>query len=120
MEHSLQRAFNRLEYSDFTSSSGVNLDLSSGDATLQALGSVLQRCAELPVFLDPTLTGMPQSIETLGPRLGFAYGLTPNTVVRGGAGIYYGMNVATKSTSHGLSFWEQDGVMYFSQDKLDL
>ncbi|MGH9454294.1 MAG: TonB-dependent receptor domain-containing protein, partial [Terriglobia bacterium] len=38
------------------------------------------------------------------PRLGFAYRLTPNTVVRGGGGVYYGMNFAT-NWQYGGTAW---------------
>jgi hypothetical protein len=49
------------------------------------------------------------------PRLGFAYQLTSNTVVRGGAGVYYGMNVATNYQYPGTAF-RKDGVVYFTKD----
>jgi hypothetical protein len=50
-----------------------------------------------------------------GPRLGFAYQLSSNTVVRGGAGVYFGMNVATNFQYPG-SAYRKDGVVYFTQD----
>jgi len=49
------------------------------------------------------------------PRLGFAYQLTPNTVVRAGAGVYYGMSVATNFQYAGTAF-RKDGNIYFSKD----
>ncbi len=33
--------------------------------------------------------------NNLGPRFGFAYAVNNSTVVRGGAGVYYGLNFAT-------------------------
>jgi Carboxypeptidase regulatory-like domain len=42
--------------------------------------------------------------NNLAPRLGLAYRLTPKTVLRAGAGIYYGVNPYTGSTFLGPSF----------------
>jgi hypothetical protein len=42
--------------------------------------------------------------HNIGPRLGFAYRLDNKTVVRGGAGVYYGMNFAT-NWQYGGSAW---------------
>jgi hypothetical protein len=47
------------------------------------------------------------------PRIGIAYQLTPNTVLRGGAGVYYGMNVATNYQYVGTAF-RKDGVVRFT------
>ncbi len=61
-------------------------------------GAVTSTGAELPGAFQfagsgngRTGTDTPQSIywKALGPRLGFAYALTPNTVVRSAYGIYY-------------------------------
>jgi len=61
----------------------VNLDLSSGDATLQALGLGTTTLRGITRFPGSDSHRNAPVVETLGPRLGFAYGLTPNTVVRG-------------------------------------
>ena len=42
--------------------------------------------------------------NNVAPRLGFAYALDSNTVIRGGAGIYYGLNVATNFQFTGTAF----------------
>jgi hypothetical protein len=49
------------------------------------------------------------------PRLGFAYQLTSNTVLRGGAGVFYGMNVATNFQYAGPAF-AKTAQMYFTKD----
>ena len=42
--------------------------------------------------------------NNFGPRLGFAYSVTPTTVVRGGAGVYYGfIRGAELSSGYGLN-----------------
>jgi len=45
--------------------------------------------------------------NNFGPRVGFAYALTKSTVVRGGAGIYYGLNFAT-NWQYGGAAWSDD------------
>src|SRR5215467_7983382 len=45
--------------------------------------------------------------HTIGPRLGLAYRLDNKTVVRGGAGFYYGMNFAT-NWKYGGAAWNYD------------
>ncbi len=97
---------NLLQYSDFTGNSGVTvpgLPLASGPL--------------LGITRFPTSghRNIPVDRNNWGPRLGFAYQLTPETVVRGGAGIYYGMNVATNYQYSGTAF-RKDGAVYFTQD----
>ena len=53
--------------------------------------------------------------NNLGPRFGFAYRLDQKTVVRGGAGVYYGYNVATNFQYVGTP-WYKNVTMYFSKD----
>lgn len=43
-------------------------------------------------------------LNNFGPRIGFAYGLNDRTVIRGGAGIYYGLNFAT-NWQYGGTAW---------------
>jgi Carboxypeptidase regulatory-like domain/TonB dependent receptor len=97
---------NQLQFSNFTGNSGVTvpgLPLNSGP---------LMGTTE---FATPGDRHVPIDRNNWAPRLGFAYQLTPNTVVRGGAGIYYGMNVATNFQYTGSAF-RKDGVVYFTQD----
>ena len=70
------------QFSDFTASSGVSVP---GLGTLP--GST--------IFASNSQRNIPVDRNNLAPRLGFAYQANDRTVVRGGAGIYYGMNVAT-------------------------
>ena len=53
--------------------------------------------------------------SNLAPRLGFAYRLNDKTVVRGGAGIYYGMNYAT-NWQYGGQAWNKNINIIFSKD----
>ena len=53
--------------------------------------------------------------NNIGPRLGFAYQLTPNTVIRGGAGVYFGMSVATNFQYPGTAF-RKTATIFFTND----
>jgi len=110
--------FNHIEFSDFTGDSGITLDLSSGDPALQALGLGPTRLKGITQFPTSSHRNVPVDRNNWAPRLGFAYQLTPNTVVRGGAGIYYGMNVATNYQYVGTAF-RKDGNIYFTKNDLN-
>ncbi len=53
--------------------------------------------------------------DNLAPRVGFAYRLNDKTVVRGGAGVYYGMSYAT-NWQYGGTAWNKDINSIFSKD----
>ncbi|MFZ0285331.1 MAG: TonB-dependent receptor [Terriglobales bacterium] len=97
---------NQLEFSDFTGNSGV---------TVPGLPLITGPLNGTTIFASPSDRHVPIDRNNWGPRLGFAYQLTPNTVVRGGVGVYYGMNVATNFQYTGSAF-RKDGVVYFTQD----
>ncbi|MBV8478314.1 MAG: TonB-dependent receptor, partial [Acidobacteria bacterium] len=107
--------FNRLEFSNFTGNSGMTLDLSGGDPALQALGLGQKQLIGTTLFPSSASRTIPIDRNNFGPRLGIAYAITPNMVLRGGAGIYYGMNVATNYQYPGSAF-RKDGVVYFTKD----
>src|SRR5205823_14619829 len=87
---------NHVEFSNFDGNSGMSIDLSSGDPTLQALGLGPKQLIGTTLFPNTFhRRTVPVDRNNWGPRLGFAYQLGQNTVLRGGAGVYYGMNVAT-------------------------
>ena len=110
--------FNHIEFSDFNANSGVTVDLSSGNAGLQALGLGPTQLTGITKFPTSSQRNVPVDRNNWAPRLGFAYQLTKDTVVRGGAGIYYGMNVATNYQYVGTAF-RKDGVVYFTKNGLN-
>jgi hypothetical protein len=61
------------------------------------------------------MRSVPVDRNNIGPRLGFAYQLTPNTVIRGGAGVYYSMKVATNYEYPGTAF-RKTANMFFTND----
>jgi hypothetical protein len=107
--------FNRMEFSDFTGSSGMSIDLSSGGLT-PGLGTVALNGTTL--FPTSSMRNVPVDRNNFGPRLGFAYALNQNTVVRGGAGIYYGMSVATNFQYPGTAF-RKSATMFFTLDNFN-
>jgi hypothetical protein len=107
--------FNRMEFSDFTGSSGMSIDLSSGGLT-PGLGTVALNGTTL--FPTSSMRHVPVDRNNFGPRLGFAYALDQNTVVRGGAGIYYGMSVATNFQYPGTAF-RKSATMFFTLDNFN-
>lgn len=110
---------NRLNFSDFTGNSGMNIDLSSGDPTLQALGLGPKNLIGTTLFPNTAhRRSVPVDRNNWGPRLGFAYQLDQNTVVRGGAGVYYGMSVATNFQYPGTAF-RKSATMFFTLDNFN-
>ncbi len=103
---------NQLQFSDFAGSSNMSIDLSSGGQT-PGLGTVALN--GITLFPSSGMRSVPVYRKNFGPRLGFAYQLDSNTVVRGGAGIYYGMSVATNFQYPGTAF-RKSATMFFTLD----
>ncbi len=108
---------NRIQYSDFTGSSGISIPAT----TFNQDGVNVTSTYDTSNLLGTTILGssgdrhVPVDRNNFAPRFGFAYALTKNTVVRGGAGVYYGMNVATNFQYTGTAF-RKDGNINFSLD----
>ena len=92
--------FNHIQFSDFNADSGINVP---------GLGEI----KGTTVFASSGSRSAPVDRNNFAPRLGFAYQLTPNTVVRGGAGMFYGMNVATNFQYAGTAF-RKSAIMHFT------
>jgi len=97
---------NLIQFSNFTGNSAVTVP------GLPLISGPLTGTTEFPTSSN---RHVPIDRNNWAPRLGFAYQWTPNTVVRGGAGIYYGMNVATNYQYPGSAF-RKDGQVYFTTD----
>lgn len=107
--------FNHLQFSDFTASTGINVpvgrDASGQFPQFGQIGNIIGTS----VFPTSSRRNSPVDRNNFAPRFGFAYQLGTNTVLRGGAGLFYGMNVATNFQYAGPSF-SKTATMYFSKD----
>jgi hypothetical protein len=121
---------NRIEFSNFTADSGVKLDLTSLPAPAQAAGAMSvqaqmqsaglnypasQELLGTTQFPTSSMRTVPTYWKDLGPRLGFSYQLDQQTVVRGGAGIYFGMSPATNFQYPGSAF-RKTANLFFTND----
>ncbi len=105
---------NHLQYSDFTGDTGTAIPVArSADPTFD-FGQIGQ-LKGTTVFADSGHRNARVDRNNFAPRLGFAYQLANNTVVRGGAGVFYGMNVATNFQYAGPSF-SKSAPLYFTTD----
>ena len=94
---------NNSQFSDFTGASGVAVPGISGNL----LGTT--------IFASPQKRTVPTDWNNVAPRLGFAYLVNDKLVVRGGAGVYYGMSVATNFQYPGTAFTSSPSA-FFTKD----
>jgi hypothetical protein len=94
-----EERYNREQFSCFTCPSGINIPAlpAANFAGGQILGTTILATQKFR-HADP-------AYHNVAPRLGFAYRLDNKTVMRGGAGIYYGMNFAT-NWQYGGTAWQ--------------
>jgi lipoprotein-anchoring transpeptidase ErfK/SrfK len=98
---------NQIQFSDFNGDSGINVPI--------VVPGLVNRTGTLPgitVFPTSGHRNLPVDRNNWAPRLGFAYALNSKTVVRGGAGIYYGLNVATNFQFTGTAFGNSDPIRF--------
>ena len=94
---------NNSQFSDFTSSSGIGVAGISGNL------------AGTTIFASNQKRSVPGDWNNVAPRLGFAYLVNDKLAIRGGAGIYYGMSVATNYQYPGTAFTSSPAV-FFTKD----
>ena len=97
--------FNRSQLSDFAGDTGINIP---------GLGEIMGTT----IFTGGSRRSAPVDRNNWAPRFGFAYQLSPNTVLRGGAGVFYGMNVATNFQYAGTAF-RKSATMKFTKDNYE-
>ncbi len=102
--------YNRLQFSDFTASTGISIPVSPAPG-FPAIGNIMGAT----VFPTSSKRNATVDRNNFAPRLGFAYQLGTNTVLRGGAGVFYGMNVATNFQYAGPAF-QKSANIYFTKD----
>jgi hypothetical protein len=94
---------NNSQFSDFTGLSGIAVPGISGNLP----GTT--------IFASSHQRSVPTDRNNVAPRLGFAYLANDKLVIRGGAGVYYGMSVATNYQYPGTAFTASPAV-FFSKD----
>ena len=90
---------NLIQFSDFTGDSGVSIPIVE-PGLVNRTGTLLGTT----IFPSSGRRNAPVDRNNWAPRLGFAYTLDSKTVVRGGAGVYYGLNVETNFQFTGTAF----------------
>lgn len=98
---------NNTQFSDFTGNSGISIANPYGGATGTLLGTT--------IFASSKMRNLPTDYSDIGPRLGFAYLVNDKTVVRGGAGVYFGYPVATNYQYPGAAYTASP-IAFFSKD----
>ncbi len=94
---------NNTQFSDFTGDSGIGVPGLSGNL----VGTT--------IFASSKKRGAATDRNNVGPRVGFAYLPSDKLVIRGGAGVYYGMSVATNFQYPGPAFSSSPAV-FFTKD----
>jgi len=104
---------NQIQFSDFTGSTGFNIPVerSADFPEFGQIGNVIGTT----IFATSGHRNASVDRNNFAPRVGFAFQLASNTVLRGGAGVFYGMNVATNFQYAGPAF-SKYAPLYFTKD----
>jgi hypothetical protein len=101
--------FNREQFSCFTCDSGINVP---GLPAANFPGGDIHGTT---ILANSKFRHADPDYDNIAPRLGFAYRLGSKTVIRGGVGIYYGMNFAT-NWQYGGTAWNKNVNIITSLD----
>ncbi len=96
-----------IQFSNFAGDSGVTVPI--------VIPGLVNRTGTLlgtTVFPSSGHRNAPVDRNNWAPRLGFAYTLDSKTVVRGGAGVYYGLNVETNFQFTGTAFGNTSPIRF--------
>ena len=111
--------YDRLQFNDFTGDTGISIPFDrDGTGMFPGQFGEIGDIRGTSIFPSSGHRNSPVDRNNFAPRLGFAYQLASNTVLRGGAGMFYGMNVATNFQYAGPAF-AKTAQMYFSKDNFD-
>jgi hypothetical protein len=98
---------NLIQFSNFTGNSGISVPIVE-PGLVNRTGMLLGTT----VFPTSDNRNAPVDRNNWAPRLGFAYTLNSKTVVRGGAGVYYGLNVETNFQFTGTAFGNTSPIRF--------
>jgi len=106
---------NRVQFSDFTGQTGITIPVDrDGTDTYPEFGQI-GSVIGTTIFPTSSRRNVPVDRNNFAPRLGFAFQLAPNTVLRGGAGMFYGMSVATNFQYAGPAF-QKSATIFTTKD----
>jgi len=108
----------RLQFNDFTGDTGINMAFDRDASGLFPEFGQIGEIRGTSIFPTSGRRNSPVDRNNFAPRFGFAYQLASNTVLRGGAGVFYGMNVATNFQYAGPAF-AKTAQMFFTKDNFD-
>jgi hypothetical protein len=114
--------YDRIQFSNFTAPTGVSINLAnafpgttSTQAAMQSVGLNTPTTESLigtTEFPTSSMRHVPVYRKDIGPRFGFAYAFDSKTVMRGGAGIYFGMSPATNFQYPGTAFSKTAPIIF--------
>lgn len=107
--------YNRLQFSNFSGDTGINIPVNRDQTGMVSGLGQIGEILGTTVFPTSGYRNATVDRNNLAPRLGFAYQIANNTVIRGGAGIFYGMSVATNFQYAGPAF-QKSANMNFTLD----
>jgi hypothetical protein len=102
---------NQIQFSDFSGDSGIAVPI-----VIPGLVNTTGNLLGTTIFAGNGHRNVPVDRNNWAPRLGFAYAMNPKTVIRGGAGVYYGLNVATNFQFTGTAFGNSAPVLFTKDD----
>jgi hypothetical protein len=97
----------QLQFSNFTGDSGIAIPIVV-TGLINKTGNLLGTT----VFAGPGHRNLRTDRNNWAPRVGFAYAIDSKTVIRGGAGVYYGLNVATNFQFTGTAFGSSAPILF--------
>jgi Carboxypeptidase regulatory-like domain/TonB dependent receptor-like, beta-barrel len=107
--------YNRLQFNDFTGDTGIGIPVDRDASGMFPQFGQIGEIRGTSVFPSSSRRNSLVDRNNFAPRLGFAYQFASNTVLRGGAGVFYGMNVATNFQYAGPAF-AKTASMFFTKD----
>jgi len=104
----------KIQFSNFAGDSGISLPYNVS-SPYPGMPDLLHRTGNLlgtTILAGAGHRNLPVDRNNVAPRVGFAYAMDSKTVIRGGAGIYYGLNVATNFQFVGTAFGNANSILF--------